>query len=59
MAIVNLLDKSISVLNDCEHSNVITVLDNGDTGFFRVGNVFTPQHLIGKKLILNFELLED
>lgn len=57
MAIINLNDNTISVLNNEEHSPIVSVLNNGDTGFFNVGNVFTPKEFIGKKLLLRFEII--
>lgn len=59
MAIVNLFDNTINVFNEESQSSIVSVLDNGDTGFFFVGNVFTPKEFIGKNLLLKFEVLED
>ena len=59
MAFINLFDNTISVMNENSHESLVTVVDNGDTGFFYVGNVFTPKDFIGKKLLLKFEVIEE
>jgi len=59
MALINLLNNTISLLKEDVYDNFVTVLSNGDTGYFYVGNVFTPKEMIGKKIIVKFEVVED
>jgi len=56
-----LKDNCVICLNEEQdvYSNDYKVLDNGDTGFFVVGNVLTPKEFIGKKVNLFVELAGD
>ena len=39
--------------------NELEVLNNNDKGFFFIGTVITPEFFIGKKVIINIEIIED
>lgn len=56
-----LKDNCIICLNEEQnvYSNYYEVLDNGDTGFFVVGNVLTPKKFIGKKVNVFVKLAGD